>query len=209
MRRRSPLLVALTLLALLLAAIGAAACGGGDDGSPTEDAPDPPAVVEESSALATAPTFRTSSAGVARLIIPSIGMDRPTVDGLVDTRTHEMIAPRGPWDVAYYTYSGPPGRGNAVFSGHVDFINVGPAVFWDLRKVAEGDEVIVRLADGLEMRYKVKFNRMYDAETGPWQELFARDAAKDVVTIYTCDGEFDRGSQNYSKRRVVRAERSG
>lgn len=191
------LLIGLIVLAFV-------ACGGGDAkkgitvGSATVT-PTP----------ASAPRFSTSDAPVARLIIPAIGVDRSTVEGLVDKATNEMIAPKGAWDIAYYTYSAHPGHGNAVFSGHVDYINIGRVVFGDLDKLKEGDSIVVRLADGLELRYAVKFNRIYAADTGPWGELFARDAAPDVVTLYTCDGTFNRATQDYSERRVVRAERVG
>ena len=198
--------VLLTLTALFLA-VAIAACGGGNDGD--DESVDTPGVTQETAAPTNTASLGTSNAPVSRLIIPAIGLDRGTVPGLVDTRTQEMIAPRGAWDVAYYTYSAPPGKGNAVFSGHVDYIGIGPAVFWDLRKLEEGAEVIVRLADGLDLRYPVRFHRLYEADDGPWEELFARDAGKDVITLYTCDGDFDRASQDYSQRRVVRAERSG
>ena len=151
----------------------------------------------------------TSDAAVARLVVPAIGIDQGVVDGGVDPITNSMIAPDGPFEIAYYRYSAQPGTGNAVFSGHVDFVNVGPAVFWNLRKLKEGDGVLVRLADGLELRYEVVFNAVYDVDDGPWDRLFARDAAPDAVTLYTCDGDFDRRSQTYSQRRVVRAVRVG
>ena len=158
---------------------------------------------------ASAPRFPTSDAPVARLSIPSIGVDRATVPGLVDTRKNEMIAPRNPFDVAYYTYSARPGQGNAVFSGHVDHINVGPAVFWSLSKLRSGDMIEITLADGAKLKYQVAFNRTFDADTGPWEELFGPDAAPDAVTLYTCDGTFDSATQNYAGRRVVRADRVG
>lgn len=163
-----------------------------------------------SSALpASAPRFPTSNAPLARLSIPSIGVDRATVPGQVDTRTNEMIAPKDPFDVAYYTYSARPGQGNAVFSGHVDYINVGPAVFWSLSKLRPADLIELSLTDGSKLKYQVVFNRTYDADSGPWVELFAPDAAPDAVTLYTCDGTFDVATQNYAGRRVVRADRVG
>ena len=151
--------------------------------------------------------FPTSDAPIARLIIPAIGIDQPTVEGRVEN--NEMVAPEAPFDIAYYTYSAQPGRGNAVFSGHVDYVDIGPAVFWNLRKLKEGDDIVVRLQDGLELRYKVTFNVVYSAESGPWDRLFGKDAMPDALTLYTCDGEFDRRTQNYADRRVVRAVRVG
>jgi sortase (surface protein transpeptidase) len=146
---------------------------------------------------------------LVRLILPTIGIDQTPVEGKVDPATNTMIAPHGPSDIAYYTYSAHPGKGNAVFSGHVDYVNVGPAVFWNLRNLKPGDPIVVRLQDGLELRYAVESNETHSAAAGPWEELFAPDAAPDVITLYTCDGDFDAGSRNYSERRAVRAVRVG
>ena len=164
---------------------------------------------DSSATPAPVPGFSTSTAPVARLSVPSIGVDRGTVPGQVDTRTNKMIAPDDPFDIAYYTYSAHPGHGTAVFSGHVDYVNVGPAVLWNLGKLRPGDLIELTLTDGATLKYEVAFNRTYDAETGPWDELFAPDAASDAVTLYTCDGTFDSATQNYDGRRVVRANRIG
>jgi LPXTG-site transpeptidase (sortase) family protein len=153
--------------------------------------------------------FPTSDAPLARLVIPSIGIDQGLVAGKVDPGTNTMIAPDGPWDIAYYTYSAHPGKGNAVFAGHVDFANVGPAVFWNLRNLQQGDEIIVRLQDGLELRYAVESNETHSAADGPWEALFAAGAAPDALTLYTCDGAFDARARSYSERRAVRAIRVG
>ena len=152
--------------------------------------------------------FATSDAAVDSLIVPSISVNRAVVKGTLDA-TGRMVPPAGAHDVAYYEYSGRPGQGNAVFSGHVDYVGVGPAVFWDLQKVKVGDEVVVTLADGLRLRYSVRFNVVFDATSGPWETLFGAQAVADGLTLYTCDGDFDPASSTYNKRRVVRADRVG
>ncbi len=158
----------------------------------------------------TKPAFTTSSAPVARIVIPSIGISQPTVTGYVDPRSNTMIAPKGASEIAQYEYSAAPGTGNTVFSGHVDYVNIGPAVFWNLHKLQNGDQVIIELTDGKKLRYAVSFNREYNAsDHQAWGELFGPHAATDAVTLYTCDGDFDIGSQNYDKRRVIRADRVG
>lgn len=150
----------------------------------------------------------TSDAAVSRLVIPSLNVDRPISEGGTSA-TGVMLAPTEPFAISYYSYSGRPGRGNAVFAGHVDDRTVGQAVFWNLHRLREGDVILVRLADGSELRYGVKFNVAFDAATGPWQSLFGAQAVADGVTIYTCDGDFDPASRTYNQRRVVRAERLG
>lgn len=156
---------------------------------------------------------RSSGAPVARVRLPSVGINAQVVTGYLSSDGKEMIAPEGPYAVAWYQYSPLPGQeGNAVFSGHVDYVPSktwnfpgGPAVFWNLRGVGPGDVVQVDLTDGTSLQYRVDFNRMYGAAAGPWAELFSPAAGDDVITLYTCDGAFSRG--DYADRRVVRASR--
>jgi sortase (surface protein transpeptidase) len=79
-----------------------------------------------------------------RLVIPKIGIDVPvTVKGLDPSGV--MQNPNGPEDVAWYDFTARPGQdGNAVFSGHLDYHDYGPAVFARLREMTAGDLVKVR-----------------------------------------------------------------
>ncbi len=204
--------ISLAVAVLLLAA--GTACGSGRQEAPAALAAPTPtaeaaAPTPSSRAVeATATPFPKSGAPLVRLMIPAIGIDQELVEGKVDARTNTMVDPSGPFDIAYYTYSAHPGSGNSVFAGHLDYRNVGPAVFWNLRQLEQGDQVILRLSDGLELRYAVEFNRIHSAaEHEAWESLFRAAAASDAVTLYTCDGSFDTRTRSYSERRVVRAVR--
>ena len=96
MRRTALLGISLFVfvLAATVAACGGTNAGDGGGGATLEATAD--ALSAETPVATKPPTvFRTSSAAVARLIIPSIGVDRATVEGVVNTRTQEMVAPRG------------------------------------------------------------------------------------------------------------------
>ena len=95
---------------------------------------------------------------------------------------------------------------NAVFSGHVDFASVGPAVFWHLRELGPGDLVEVDLADGTAYQYLVVSNVAYASDDAPINEIVG-PTSKDTVTLITCTGTFNRDIHQYSHRLVVRAER--
>jgi LPXTG-site transpeptidase (sortase) family protein len=169
-------------------------------------------VLEAVPATAPAPTLEPnvpppSSAPIERLLIRRIGVDAPVVvksvgiDGV-------MPSPDGPWDVAWYDFSARPGFGsNAVFSGHVDYRDVGPAVFWRLRELEQGDIIRVRLADWAEYGYRVMAKNTFDADTAPVGEIVG-PTPQEVITLITCTGTLDRSTRQYDQRLVVRAERT-
>ena len=147
-----------------------------------------------------------NTAPPARLVIPKIQVEAPVVTLGVDG-DGVMESPASAFDVGWYEFSAQPGTGsNAVFSGHVDFVNVGPAVFWDLRKLGLGDLIEVRLVDGTVYQYVVTSSVSYDAADAPIVEIVG-PTPKDMVTLITCSGTFNRDIRQYSDRLVVRAER--
>jgi LPXTG-site transpeptidase (sortase) family protein len=214
----------MALVFLTAAIVLAVACGGGDKKASDASAPGnvatpqvfeatlTPATPEAEAAAATpaAPEFPApkDDARLARLIISTAKIDAPfQVKGR--TPRGDMENPDGKDNVAWYDFTGRPGFGsNAVLSGHVDWYTGEKGVFWHLRDLKEGDEVVVKLSDGMELKYKVVHNDVYKTEQAPVEEILG-PTAKDSITMITCDGTFDRRSQDYSNRRVVRAERVG
>ena len=150
-----------------------------------------------------------SEAPIASIVIPRFDIDAPVVVRGVDAN-NVMETPSGPTDVAWYDFSGKPGYGsNAVFSGHVDYIDYGPAVFWNLKDLEQGDMVEVRLNDGTVYKYKVATRQSVMVE-GLSEDVLRGiigPSQQDVVTLITCGGTFDYSSQQYDERVVVRAER--
>jgi len=118
-----------------------------------------------------------------------------------------MESPDNAYDTAWYDFSARPGfGGNAVFSGHVDYIRVGQAVFWDLKDLQQGDVIEVRLNDGTTYKYAVSFKQQFDAETAPVSDIVG-PTPNETVTLITCGGTFSSATGQYDKRLVVRAER--
>jgi len=147
-----------------------------------------------------------SESPLQRLIIPSADIDAPVVVKGVDA-AGVMQSPDNAFDTAWYDFSAKPGYGgNAVFSGHVDYINVGKAVFWVLKDLNPGDEIHIRLEDGTVYRYAVNFKQQYDAATAPVEEIVGA-TPRETVTLITCSGTFSNASHQYDKRLIVRAER--
>jgi len=153
-----------------------------------------------------------SAAPVARLLIPKFGVDATVVTLGVDNQGI-MESPEGPWDVAWYDFSAHPGAGgNAVFSGHVDWYNIGPgggpggAVFWHLKDLEPGDVIEVHLADGNVYKYRMASRQQVDPNAVDVGSVVG-PTEREVITLITCGGTFNRETRHYDQRVIVRAER--
>ena len=149
---------------------------------------------------------RLAALDITRLVVPKIGINAPIVVlGILPDGT--MDSPKGPTEVAWYTFSSKPGQvGNVVLAGHLDYINYGAAVFYRLRDLRPGDELRVVLSDGTEVKYSVQTVAEYEEETAPIADIVGR-TPNEAITLITCAGSFDRSSLHYNKRLVVRGAR--
>jgi len=164
-------------------------------------------VVQTPSAATPSPTLPTpSSAALVRLVIPKAKVDAKVVTLGVDANG-VMQSPSNAYDVAWYDFSARPGAGgNAVFSGHVDYHDVGPAVFWNLRDLVSGDLIEVHLDDGTVYLYSVSALNCIPVNEAPIGQIVG-STPTEVVTLITCCGTFNSSTRQYDKRLVVRADR--
>ena len=205
------------LAALLLAALTLVACGGDKNKDRTGAVIGLPTSSPAAEAPSTTPAESATNAdgmprpkeGVVleRLVVPAARVDAPVETRGINSRG-EMENPEGKDAIAWYNFSEFPGfGGNAVFSGHVDWFTGEVGSFGLIRNLKEGDEVLLRMSDGMEMKYKVVSSVVYEAAKAPVNEIVGR-TEKDSVTFITCEGTFNRSAQDYDKRRVVRAARA-
>ncbi len=140
-----------------------------------------------------------------RLGIESIGVDAP-VDGYgVDPTTGQMEVPYNVVEVAWYRYGPSPGQpGSAVMAAHVDLAGRGPGVFFDLREVEPGAEVVVEYEDGSHAVFKVEARIVYEKTDLPLDVIFSRGGPP-VLTLITCGGAFNSSARSYDSNVVVYA----
>ena len=141
------------------------------------------------------------------LAIESAGIDA----GIETLRVVDgaMQDPSGPWVVAWYENLGALGKiGNVVMAGHIDYWNVGPAVFYNLSTLEPGDEIVVTGDDGRTYPFAVEWVRQYDSTSIPLDEV-AGPTTEQSLTLITCGGAFDYANGHYLQRTVVRANRAG
>lgn len=197
------------LLALLIAGCGAGTAP--PDAPPPASAPasTPPAASPPASA---APEASAPVAGPAelpkptRVIAASIGIDEPLIELGLDTAGAAEV-PADYDDAGWFAAGGRPGAfGPTVLLGHVDSQD-GPAVFFRLREMRAGDEILISVEDGSTARYVVTDVSTYSKDAFPTFAVYGA-TLDDVLRLVTCGGDFDRSQSRYLDNVVVSAERA-
>ena len=118
-----------------------------------------------------------------------------------------MENPPGPWVVAWYRQTATLGEpGNVVLAGHVDYWDVGPSVFFNVRDLVPGDIITLTGEDDTTHDYAVTWLETFDiaALTGGKLQEVVGPTDIPSVTLITCGGEFDYANGEYLSRMVVR-----
>lgn len=155
----------------------------------------------------------TSSAGTTpiAMVAETLGIDNEVyASDIVDGA---MQDPTGPFVVAWYPTLGELGKnGNIVIAGHVDYYNVGAAVFYNFKEPGAnpGDQIVMVGEDGSRHTYEVQRSTTYENGTLT-PELINNEVTGatrlPTLTVITCGGEFDAISGEYLSRIVVRCSR--
>lgn len=211
-----------TLAGLVVLLITVAGCGGGPQEAtaradatvearepvsapaqaPAPSAPSTPSA-EPSPAPSTSPQLRDFPDGIepARVRIPSIGVDADVIElGQLDDgslETPEDFSETGWWR------GGPrPGQlGAAVIAGHVDSTS-GPAVFYELRNLREGDRIVLTDGGGRKVRFTVDRLEQHPKADFPTRSVYGY-TRQPSLRLVTCGGQFDSGRRSYVDNIVV------
>ena len=139
----------------------------------------------------------------SRIVIPSIRVDAPVID-LELAADGTLEVPSVPTDTGWWREGPDPGeRGAAVIVGHVDS-RTGPAVFYDLRNLQQGDEITVVSDSGALTTFVVERMARYPKDQFPTQEVYGLTSEPELRLV-TCDGWFDRGTGHYVDNLVAYA----
>lgn len=95
--------------------------------------------------------------------------------------------------------AGPP----AVVVGHVDS-KAGPGVFFRLPELRTGDMILIRRADGADLRFRVYRTAVYPKATFPAHAVYAAQPGPELRLI-TCTGVFNTTTGHYQSNLVVYA----
>ncbi|MFB1083430.1 sortase domain-bontaining protein [Jeotgalibacillus sp. JSM ZJ347] len=140
----------------------------------------------------------------ARIQIPSLDIDTGVIPvGLLDNG--EMEVPEETDVTGWYNRGIQPGAvGNSVIAGHVDS-KEGPAIFFYLKDIEPGAEIIVTDEHGVKLTFEVKTKESYPTDDSPIEKIFG-PSDKRSLNIITCTGTFDREQHLYPDRLVVYTE---
>ncbi len=146
-----------------------------------------------------------------RLVVPSIGVNAPV--NISDVGFDGVLGvPTGGYDVVRYNFAYFPelqgqigGAGPTLIGGHLDYHVIGPAVFWDLAKMKQGDTI--EYWNG-----NVKYTYVVDWVAAlPFSaplNSYIQGSSGDTVMLITCYGVFDRAQYGgYDQRTLVHAVR--
>jgi len=176
------------------------------------DRPEPPAQAAEVASPPAPVVLGTSGVASAadrvvtdpvRLSIAAIDVD--TDLGPIGVDGTGALVPPADFTRAGWFAAGPaPGDvGPAVLAGHVDD-RTGPAVFFRLEELVEGDRVVVTGSDGQAVEFAVTRVASYPKDDFATAEVYGPTTGPELRLI-TCGGTFDRSRRSYQDNVVVYA----
>jgi hypothetical protein len=135
-----------------------------------------------------------------RIVIPAIEVDAGIVplglqaNGDMETPRYGMVG--------WYELGPVPGAaGPAVIAAHVDTTRR-PDVFYHLKDLAPGDEILIHDASGDVATFAVdSLEEQLKGELA--QERIWNDTAEPVIRLITCSGEFDHRTGHYVSNLIV------
>ena len=140
------------------------------------------------------------------ITIPSIEVDAPIIElGLTPRGTLEVptdFSEAGWWSGGTF----PGKKGPAVIVGHVDS-RAGPAVFYRLEELREGDEVLVWRRGKGTVTFLVEDSIQVAKARFPTDRVYG-EVPFAGLRLVTCGGHFDRSTGHYVDNLIVFARRA-
>lgn len=160
--------------------------------------------VKEEEVQKVAPKTSESPASQTYLWINDIQVAAPVIPvGLREDGS--MDIPGKPSVVGWYSLGPKPGeQGNVVLAGHLNAPKGVKGVFWNLKNLEVGDEILIGETKESAVRYLVTDRTAYAFDAFPLQEVFGSHSEK-MLRLITCTGDWEKDKGMYSERLVVSA----
>lgn len=138
-----------------------------------------------------------------KVLIPKINLEA-IIEPVGLEGSGRMSMPENTSRVAWYSLGPQPGEvGSAVLAGHFN-LSGGPSVFYRLKELGLGDEVIVEDRNGEDQRFVIVDRKVYNEISFPVADVFSKKDKK-RLNLITCTGEFDSQKDDYLQRLVLYA----
>lgn len=119
------------------------------------------------------------------------------------TPNYTMEVPKKASDVGWFQEKIKPGQwGAAILVGHYDTPSGRPAIFYHIKKLVAGDEVIILTNLGERFVFKVDKILSQSYKTFPKDLVYGNFTGRELRLI-TCDGVWNPQEKSYSRRLVV------
>lgn len=117
---------------------------------------------------------------------------------------NQLKAPANIFDAGWYEGSAKPGEAGAVvIDGHVRGPTQ-PGVFSRLKELQPGQTIQIEKGNGSVVNYKVIKTQQYDSDKVDMAAAITPvEAGKNGLNIITCEGRYDKKTNQYQKRLVV------
>ena len=142
------------------------------------------------------------------IVIPKLSVKaRVLTVGLI--KGNQIGSPANVYDTAWYTGTSKPGQpGVSLIDGHVSSWST-QGVFYSLKTLRAGDTIQITLGNDTLLNYSVVKTRTYDSNNIDMTALLSPvDPAKSGLNLITCAGDVIKGTNEFSKRVVVFAEKT-
>ena len=146
------------------------------------------------------------SDGPTSIAIPAIGVHAQIV--AVGLQADGAMQVPDPGQVGWYRLGPRPGApGPAVLIGHIDS-DSDPAVFFRLRQLRPGDQILIGQADGTTSRFLVGRLEQHPKTALPTSRIWTT-ATRPLLRLITCGGSFNHATHHYRDNLIVYASPTG
>lgn len=146
--------------------------------------------------------FEMAASKPVQIRIPSIGVEAPFEAPLGVNADKTIAVPESYETVGWYKYSPTPGvLGPSVVLGHVDSYR-GPAVFFNLKKLSNGDRIFIDREDGSTATFVVESLERHEQEDFPTEKVYS-DLDYAGLRLITCTGTYNHSILEYTHNLIV------
>ena len=138
------------------------------------------------------------------IAIPAIGISNTPVVKLGLMSSGAIATPDNIYETGWYEGSSLPGQSGAMFIyGHVSSWTA-DGIFFNLKKLVDGDKVLITTGNNIEYDYQVVSSKVYPYNAVNMQQVLSPvNMGVPGLNLMTCTGQVIKGTSEFNERLVV------